>query len=87
MLPSAEGVCAAGVLKEGISVLPDLLQVGMRYFNKRTNKYHSPIVNLDKLWTLVGDEVQCCHAHHALSYRKARCRHVCRTCSSWPMLN
>lgn len=32
-------------------------QVGMRYFNKRTNKYHSPIVNLDKLWTLVGDEV------------------------------
>jgi large subunit ribosomal protein L27Ae len=33
-------------------------KVGMRYFNKRTNKYHSPIVNLDKLWTLVGDEVR-----------------------------
>jgi len=33
------------------------LQVGMRYFNKRTNKYHNPIVNLDKLWTLVGEEV------------------------------
>ena len=42
----------------GVVTLPVLLQVGMRYFNKRTNKYHSPIVNLDKLWTLVGDEVR-----------------------------
>ena len=33
------------------------LQVGMRYFNKRTNKYFNPIINLDKLWTLVGEEV------------------------------
>jgi hypothetical protein len=38
----------------------------MRYFNKRTNKYHSPIVNLDKLWTLVGDEVNHLHPHHAI---------------------
>ena len=29
----------------------------MRYFNKRTNKYWNPIINLDKLWTLVGEEV------------------------------
>ena len=42
----------------GVVTVPVLLQVGMRYFNKRTNKYHSPIVNLDKLWTLVGDEVR-----------------------------
>ena len=42
----------------GVMTVPVLLQVGMRYFNKRTNKYHSPIVNLDKLWTLVGDEVR-----------------------------
>ena len=34
-------------------------QVGMRYFNKRTNKYWNPIINLDKLWTLVGEEVCC----------------------------
>jgi hypothetical protein len=33
-------------------------QVGMRYFNKNMNKFHIPIINLDKLWTLVGDEVR-----------------------------
>lgn len=38
--------------------MPVFLQVGMRYYNKRTNKYHNPIVNLDKLWTLVGEEVR-----------------------------
>ena len=38
--------------------LPAALQVGMRYFNKRTNKYFNPIVNLDKLWALVGEEVR-----------------------------
>ncbi len=36
------------------------MQVGMRHFNIRKNKYHCPIVNLDKLWSLVGNEV--CHA-------------------------
>ncbi len=30
----------------------------MRYFNKRTNKYFNPIINLDKLWTLVGEEAR-----------------------------
>jgi hypothetical protein len=34
-----------------------LLQVGMRHFHKQKNHYHCPIVNLDKLWTLVGEEV------------------------------
>jgi hypothetical protein len=39
-------------------------QVGMRYFNKRTNKYWNPIINLDKLWTLVGEEVcSICELH------------------------
>jgi hypothetical protein len=34
-----------------------LLQVGMRHFHKLKNHYHCPIVNLDKLWTLVGEQV------------------------------
>lgn len=38
-----------------------LAQVGMRYFHLNKNKYHNPIVNLDKLWSLVGEEV-CCSA-------------------------
>jgi len=29
----------------------------MRHFHKQKNHYHCPIVNLDKLWTLVGEEV------------------------------
>lgn len=36
---------------------PFCMQVGMRHFNIRKNKYHCPIVNLDKLWSLVGSEV------------------------------
>ena len=35
------------------------VQVGMRHFNVRKNQYHCPIVNLDKLWSLVGQEVCC----------------------------
>lgn len=39
----------------------------MRYFNLKKNKFFCPIINLDKLWTLVGEEVrlayQCCHVH------------------------
>lgn len=30
----------------------------MRYYNKRKNKYYCPIVNLDKLWALKGEEVR-----------------------------
>jgi hypothetical protein len=36
------------------------VQVGMRYFTLNKNKYHNPIVNLDKLWSLVGEEVGVC---------------------------
>lgn len=28
----------------------------MRYFHLSKNKYFCPIINLDKLWTLVGEE-------------------------------
>ena len=35
-----------------------LLQVGMRHFNIRKNQYFCPIINLDKLWSLVGEEVR-----------------------------
>jgi hypothetical protein len=30
----------------------------MRVFHKLKNHYHCPIINLDKLWTLVGEEVR-----------------------------
>merc|ERR1712224_205899 len=33
-------------------------KVGMRYFHKTQNKFHCPIVNLDQVWNLVGDEVR-----------------------------
>jgi hypothetical protein len=37
-----------------------VLQVGMRHFHYSRNKYHCPIVNLDKIWSLVGEEVRDC---------------------------
>lgn len=33
-------------------------KVGMRTFHKLKNHYHCPIINLDKLWTLVGEEAR-----------------------------
>jgi len=30
----------------------------MRTFHKLKNHYHCPIINLDKLWTLVGEEAR-----------------------------
>ena len=33
-------------------------KVGMRYFHLQRNKYHCPIVNLDTIWNLVGEEVR-----------------------------
>jgi hypothetical protein len=30
----------------------------MRHFHYSRNKYHCPIVNLDKIWSLVGEEVR-----------------------------
>merc|ERR1712210_89382 len=33
-------------------------KVGMRYFHKTQQKFHCPIVNLDQVWSLVGEEVR-----------------------------
>lgn len=30
----------------------------MRHFHLQKNKYFCPIINLDKIWTLVGEEVR-----------------------------
>lgn len=30
----------------------------MRHFHLTKQKYHCPILNLDKIWTLVGEEVR-----------------------------
>lgn len=30
----------------------------MRHFHKAKNQLHCPIVNLDKIWSLVGEEVR-----------------------------
>lgn len=51
---------------------PPAAQVGMRYFHLNKNKYFTPIVNLDKLWSMVGEEVRgeraaaCCVQHGLL---------------------
>ena len=37
-----------------------IVQVGMRYFHKNKNQFHCPIINLDKIWSLVGEEVRSC---------------------------
>mmetsp|Transcript_8310 Transcript_8310/g.15048 ORF Transcript_8310/g.15048 Transcript_8310/m.15048 type:complete len:148 (+) Transcript_8310:165-608(+) len=33
-------------------------KVGMRYFHKTNNKFYCPTINLDKVWTLVSDDVR-----------------------------
>ena len=33
-------------------------KVGMRYFHKLRNKFYCPIVNLDRLWSLVPEDVK-----------------------------
>jgi large subunit ribosomal protein L27Ae len=33
-------------------------KVGMRYFHLNKNKYHCPIINLDKVWSLVGEKAR-----------------------------
>ncbi|KAK2374299.1 60S ribosomal protein L27a [Trifolium repens] len=33
-------------------------KVGMRYFHKLRNKFYCPIVNIDKLWSLVPEDVK-----------------------------
>ena len=43
------------------------MQVGMRHFNIRKNQYYQPIINLDKLWSLVGHEVMPAASHCSVS--------------------
>merc|ERR1711939_507535 len=31
---------------------------GMRYFHKLKNRFHCPIINIEKLWSLVDNELQ-----------------------------
>ena len=31
-------------------------KVGMRYFHKTMNKFHCPVVNVEKIWSLVGGD-------------------------------
>lgn len=33
-------------------------KVGMRHFHLTKNQYFCPIINLDKIWTLVGEEAR-----------------------------
>ncbi|KAL2935033.1 60S ribosomal protein L27a-3 [Bienertia sinuspersici] len=33
-------------------------KVGMRYFHRLRNKFHCPIVNLDKIWSMVPQDVK-----------------------------
>ena len=33
-------------------------KVGMRYFHKLRNKFYCPIVNIDKLWSLIPQDVK-----------------------------
>ncbi|KAG1676050.1 hypothetical protein FOA52_014915 [Chlamydomonas sp. UWO 241] len=33
-------------------------KVGMRHYHLNKNQYHCPIVNIDKLWALVGEEAR-----------------------------
>lgn len=33
-------------------------KVGMRYFHKTNNKYYRPIINLEKLWSLVSEQTR-----------------------------
>ena len=33
-------------------------KVGMRYIHLTRNRYHRPVINLDKLWSLVSDSTK-----------------------------
>jgi hypothetical protein len=33
-------------------------KVGMRYFHKTQNKFFRPVINVDKLWTLVSEQTR-----------------------------
>ena len=44
------------------------VQVGMRYFHKNKNQFHCPIINLDKIWSLMGEEVRSCDLLYSLFF-------------------
>jgi hypothetical protein len=46
----------------------------MRTFHKLKNHYHCPIINLDKIWTLVGEEVRCFSRVRLLALNPGRSR-------------
>ena len=33
-------------------------KVGMRHYHLLRNRYHMPVLNVDRLWSLVGDETR-----------------------------
>merc|ERR1712070_188773 len=40
-------------------------KVGMRYFHKTTQKFFCPVINLDKIWTLVSEQTRLKYADDA----------------------
>ncbi len=38
-------------------------KVGMRHFHMRKNAYHCPEINVDKIWSLVPEEIRTAHAN------------------------
>lgn len=44
-------------------------KVGQRYFHKTKNQFHNPIINLDKLWSLVPEGEN--HYHEAFAWLSA----------------
>ena len=44
-------------------------KVGMRYFHKTNNQFFKPIVNVDKLWAIMGEEVCEIHSHTHMCVR------------------
>lgn len=46
----------------------------MRTFHKLKNHFHCPIINLDKIWTLIGEEARARRSRDAEAPRAARSR-------------
>ena len=38
-------------------------KVGMRYFRRQNNQFYRPVINLDKLWTLVSEQTRTKYAN------------------------
>jgi hypothetical protein len=57
----------------------------MRHFHKQKNHYHCPIVNLDKLWALVGEEVSTVVGHGVGAHCNCRLPLMPWYCGLWQM--